>query len=791
MSQELSSPEQLLEASYSQLGYEEGDILPAVSSPEGISSEDWLNKGEWLSLAKTINAEKIFFVDNNPVIVFAESEKESQHDRFKEIWNMARPPLLFLATPGELAVYDLTVGPARNEDDWNKTLSNRQLAKAEKISEVLEKLNKFRREQIETGYLFGDQRFGETERADRVLISDLKVVRDYLINSGLKVEYAHSLIGRSIFIRYLEDRNILTEKYFQKVTRGKPEWRTLLDTPLTGYFVGQDTSSRFYFRVLQNKEFTYALFERLAHDFNGDMFPDIEKEKEYVTSEHLNLIKDFLCGSAQGQQLFFFAYKFDIIPIELISSIYEEFYTAENGTGKNGTHYTPPALVEFLLHQVLTPESLQGNPRIYDIACGSGIFLVEAFRRIIRYRVHAQGGRRLSDVQLRKILREQLAGIDINEEAVRVVAFSLYLAFLHYQKKSDILEQIKQKKILPNLKYEKRKERDSKQHYDILLAANAFEVEAEISSNHEDVLSRFSKSCADIIVGNPPWGAPPKKDIEGRKNLEIALKWCEENNLPVGDKEWSQAFIHKTIDLLRKNGIAGLLVSSSVLFKSNKPSKLFRKHLLSKTKINSVVNFEHVREVFFRGSTRKTESISPFISIAFENVHNSDNKFKYWSAKKSVFITKNQIVNLSYNDLKYVSQDDIFYNYLLWKIYWWGGHRDEALINSLRTLTPLKGFVVKSTAFKKNDFGRGFGVTSKGEYIHQKCKELKDWGELPLEAFDSYGPLTRDLEEVMGKCDREGNTFLYDGLRLLVSRSIKQIGLKTDVPVCGYRLNAT
>ena len=57
----------------------------------------------------------------------------------------------------------------------------------------------------------------------------------------------------------------------------------------------------------------------------------------------------------------------------------------------------------------------------------------ESFRRIVRHLFAEQNGKRVSKPQLRKILRNQIAGMDINEEAVRIAAFSLYLAFLHYQ----------------------------------------------------------------------------------------------------------------------------------------------------------------------------------------------------------------------------------------------------------------------------------------------------------------------------------------------------------------------
>ena len=82
---------------------------------------------------------------------------------------------------------------------------------------------------------------------------------------------------------------------------------------------------------------------------------------------------------------------------------------------------------------------------------GSGIFLVEAFRRIVRHRVYQNQRQRLSWQELREILKNQIAGIEINSEAIRITAFSLYLALLNYQEPRNILSQIKRGEKLPFL----------------------------------------------------------------------------------------------------------------------------------------------------------------------------------------------------------------------------------------------------------------------------------------------------------------------------------------------------
>ena len=762
------SSQTLLDAAYKHLGFGEGDLLDAVDSPSEFESEDWLNKGEWLALAKSVDAQKVFFVDNNPVIVFATSASNEQRHKFEQIWNMARPPLLFLASDGELAVYNLNKGPARDDADWKKTLKTRQLKTAKTIAEVAEELRKYSREQIETGRLFEDERFGDDYRADKALISDLQAVRSNLLKMDLEPEYAHSLIGRSIFIRYLEDRGILKESYFKKIVRGKPEWRKILNTPIDSSFVDTELGERLYPRVLNDKEFTYALFRQLSTDFNGDMFPNIDEEEGAVEPGHLNSLRDFLCGNAKEQQLFFFAYKFEVIPIELISSIYEEFYNlGKDQSGNNGSHYTCPALVEFLLNQVLTTECLDKKPRVLDPACGSGIFLVESFRRVVRHKVCSQNGRRLSDSQLRKILREQIAGIDINDEAVRVAAFSLYLAFLHYQRPPDILEQIKQCKKLPNLKYDpERKVRNPDQHYDILIAANSFDVKSEIV--HDDVLSRFGESCVDVVVGNPPWGAAPlKKDEIGNEALRVSLKWCKDNHLSVGDEEPSQAFIHLVINILKKGGKAGLLVSSGILFKQANPTKLFRKQFLDKVLLEHVANFSHVRDVFFN------DAIAPFISVVFrkEKKGETKNYFNYWGMKKTTTIDNLRVVLMNKTDLHLINQDDLFFNELLWKIFWWGNHRDKSLIDFLKLNKPLSKISDKHGPIVTIS---GSGFKGGG---NTPCEFLNKYKEYPARQLYRYGPVFEGLKEVPTHVSREREEELYSGLKLLVRQGpIKKAG---------------
>ncbi len=762
-----NSSRELLDAVYSRLGYAEGDLLPAGEGPNNKTSPVWIDKGDWLALAEKVKAEKVFFVDNYPVIVFAEQKSDDPAEWFRwfnSVWCMARPQVLFLARQGELSVLNLTKQPARRGEEPSR--HDRLLDVVRATADVQDRLHRYRRDQVESGRLFEDGRFGFDDRADRALVRDLGKVRQSLFNMGLDHSgYAHALIGRSIFIRYLEDRRVLTEEYFRKVAKGdKANWGPILDKALEANLDFGGGRPIFYPYVLTNKAFTYALFARLAKEFNGDMFPFDHEEQEAVSEKHLKELHRFLLGG-NGERLFFFAYRFDIIPIELISSIYELFYSLEQKKKRDeGSYYTPSALVDFVLAQTLTEDLLKQKPRVVDPACGSGIFLVEAFRRIVRHRV---GKKRapLTPNELKEILRDQVAGIDINPEAVRVAAFSLYLAMLHYLEPPDILQH-----RLPCLTYETRRKKDPKRHFDILVAKDVFKIEERVSDGA--VRKRFLSDCADVVVGNPPWGAPPTNQPE-EITSDGGLGWCEARELSVGGKERSQTFIHRTIDLLREGGRAGLLVSTGVFFNRHQNTRRFRQEWLEKVTLQKVVNFTAVRKDFFRGAgedgdSRSEGSIAPFAAVVFENKPApGDSHFAYWSAKETAFVKQVQAVILNRADLRVASQDEYMRDDTLWKVYWWGGHQDEALIRRLRLESSFQQVV--------DPDGERMRVGFQEASRKDPAGWLRNFMEFPTEFFERYGPLPKEMfVKPPTRVHRRRKQSIYEGPRLLIKRGIDQ-----------------
>jgi len=745
-----------LDLVYEHLDFKSGQLFDiSKSNLNRIGKNDWLNKGEWLIAAKRAGAERIFFVDNNPVVVFAKCFKneEDKINCFNRLWSLARPRILFLDCEGELSVIDLAQKPI-NKDNKGRGQKLNTLETLSGIKNVAEKLQAYHRDNIESGKVFECGRFGDLKyRADQSLISDLKIVRQKLIDAGLngdKLKYAHALIGRSIFIRYLEDRKILEEDYFKKVARQKTGWTELINTPSSRENLDLSGIQALYPRVLQNKEFTYAFFRTLSKDFNGDMFPGIKQEEQYVDIKHLKLIQDLLYGDVGIQEkLFFFSYKFDIIPLDLISAIYEEFYhPAEEEEDRkreirqNGVYYTPPVLAEFVLSRVLTAKELQKNPRVLDPACGSGIFLVEAFRRMVRYRWqknHVQ----LDFNELKEILGKQILGIEINEEAARITAFSLYLAMLNYLDPPSILQHIRNGNKLPNLIDAGKTERN---HYNSIHIDNAFRIDKKFLGD------------IDIIVGNPPWGAPGKKaDVDTKERQKIMLDWCKSNQYPIGDNEPSQAFLWRALDFLKEGGSCALLTSAGVLFKHSSTTQAFRKKWMDKVCLKEVFNFTHVRKFFFEGA------VSPFVMIHFIKAKQDKNFVEYWSAKQVTALKETQAVLFSKYDRCYLIEQDLTDN-KTWKVNWFGRHADAMFLKQLGYLKKIIDFVSRENS------GQGYKMSPE-EFEFLEVSQLKS---LSLNSFSKYNNLTFEASPI--KYHRAGIHEAYRGNRLLVQRGISERG---------------
>ncbi len=325
---------------------------------------------------------------------------------------------------------------------------------------------------METGQFWHHAQAQDVHRktcVDQQLLFDLGALERDLLRADLDRPSAQGLIGRSIFTQYLIDRGIVTV--------------ALLENEY-----GYNTLSL----ILRDRQATKRLFDWLRKTFNGDMFP--VGASLLPPENHLCRVADFLDAvdpdSGQGS---LFPYQFDVIPVELISSIYEQFaHTTSilyDGSDAQDVHYTRLSLVSLILDEIM--DGLEGQETVLDLSCGSGVFLVEALRRLVKNRC---GGEEPSCEVIRSVLYNQIYGVDISEAAVRVAAFSLYLTALELDPHPSPPEALRFKPLIGKT----------------LIIADSMNVES--TPEGKKVLTEGGDlKKFDVIVGNPPWSFPGRR----------------------------------------------------------------------------------------------------------------------------------------------------------------------------------------------------------------------------------------------------------------------------------------
>src|SRR5690606_1786937 len=108
---------------------------------------------------------------------------------------------------------------------------------------------------------------------------------------------------------------------------------------------------------------------------------------------------------------------------------------------------TPPMLASLLLDHAMPYDKLTGTERILDPSCGSGVFLVGAFRRLVNLWRSRNQWQQLDVTTLKAILSRSIFGIDVDEGALDLAAFSLALAVCDALKPNAIWRLLKFEKL--------------------------------------------------------------------------------------------------------------------------------------------------------------------------------------------------------------------------------------------------------------------------------------------------------------------------------------------------------
>jgi hypothetical protein len=611
----------------------------------------------------------------------------------KQLWNACPVPLFIVILHAEIRIFSSLKAP----EVTGRTVRASPLEVIKLAAKTQRGIDLFRGRlrDLDIGTFWdnpSNRHLREAKREHTVyglMLQQLCDTRRRLIRLGkLSRRHANRLLMMALLVRYLEERTDSEGRgVFPKageVRNGK--------TCERGFFEEFARGARDFTSVVRSRGRLVALFDNLSRRFNGDAFDLTEEERTYVSQADLSGLADFLAGQPGGQPVFWPLYSFNHLPVELISNVYEEFLLADteepqsNGVAsgsdgrsrkrRQGIVYTPPYLVDFLLAESM-PLVGPFDFRILDPACGSGVFLVAAYRRLIaRWRL-GNGWRHPDLGTLRTLLGRNIYGVDLDADAVSLTVLSLYIA---------LCSELEPMEIWQDLRFERLKGTNIRK-------GDFFqEVDAGTWSKPE---TRF-----DLIIGNPPFSeklSPAAAAVNDR-----AVMAGNRPELP--NKQVALLFLDQSMALLKPGGMACLIQPAAPLL-YNQGAHDFRRAFFQLYDVPQVLDFTHACRVVF----------GPGGDVAFAAVFarrsRPSPRLLHVTVRRTRSAKEHVAFELDRYDFHLVSQQAALDEPSVWKANLIGGGRMVHLARRLSSIPKLKDYLaLKGDGW---EWGEGFIVSSK------------------------------------------------------------------------------
>ena len=379
------------------------------------------------------------------------------------------------------------------------------------------------------------------------------------------------IIDRIIFLRVAEDRGVENYGDLREACSGNNYYKNIVD-----------------------------IFKKSDGKYNSGIF-DFSKDKITQNIEVDNkVIKEIINDLYYPKS----PYEFSVISVEIIGNAYEQFLGKTITIGKNnkakielkpevrkagGVYYTPEYIVDYIVENTVgekikgkTPKEI-ANIKIVDPACGSGSFLIGAYKYLLNYHreyYSKQGKKKFlgskedaitEDGELalwvkKQILINNIFGVDIDSNAVEVTKLSLLLKCMENETPASIMnnQSLFNERALPSLD-ENIKCGNSLIGNDFYSGGDSLNIDIETQYKincfdwDKEFSSIFKSGGFDIVIGNPPYGAE-LMDIE-RDYLERKYSLNNTNTAAL--------FIGLSKHLLKDKGVNGFIIPKSFIYASN------------------------------------------------------------------------------------------------------------------------------------------------------------------------------------------------------------------------------
>lgn len=654
---------------------------------------------EMLAPDRGICASAVFCVDEQPTVCFIDASTLSESPEYRveqirqKVWNQNLVSVVLVLDSAGLTAYSV------NDRDAEPNTLDGKNADRQGYWSAYEVQSGFIKDRL-PGW------FSPEERVDQRLLANLRQVVKQLTKNGLSDTQAEALMAQVIFLCYLEQRGIVGDAY-----------RKAHKLELLEAYVSRNDGDGID-----------RLLKQLSKDFNGDFLSSADGGAptwSTLTNQMFGPILSFLeavdFDSGQGS---FWRYDFSHIPVELISGIYETLL--KDRQGKLGAYYTPRHLANLVTDQAFEAFSDPSECTVYDGACGSGILLTTAFRKILRH-AEVKQGRRLRFSERVSLMKKTLFGNDIDETACWITAFSLYLSLLEGLDPADILLfQTNRDLKLPKLIGPGRNIQKGSDHGDFFSTTNPFAGQA-----------RF-----DIFLCNPPWR---ESDDDEQPSWEA---WCreQESPYPIGRRQIAAGFAYRAASSVKSGGVVTLIMPLNLIIGATVQSNAFRQRWMEEVCVERIINFGDVRRLLFPAAkhpcavvrARPRPRDQAVISLGEEMI-------EYWTPKTDVSLALGRLA-LHAADRKMLSSREVYTNRYLLISRYWGERRDADLLRRLMRL----GTVGNTMAEHKAPW-----VSAKGFHKPNQSNKDRSLGPLSSLAFLDTDRLPEDYPVISADAQLE------------------------------------
>jgi len=566
-----------------------------------------------------IGGTRKFFLEAKKPSVDISQETSAAYQLRRYAWS-AKLPLSILSDFEEFAVYDCRVKPNKSDSaatarvflcrfqdypgkwEWISSIFSKEAILKGSFDKYAEE-NKSKRgtSEVDDDFLATIERW-RSELAKNIALRNSRL-------SQRELNFAvQRIIDRIIFLRICEDRGSELYGRLQGLTNGPNIYQRLCE-------VFEDADGKY------NSGLFHFKAEKGRHEPPDEITLGLDLDDK--------LLRDLLRGLYYPES----PYEFTVISSDILGQAYEQFLgkvirlteghhavveDKPEVKKAGGVYYTPVYIVDYIVKQTVgklvdgkTPKQVS-KLRILDPACGSGSFLINAYQFLLDWHhdwylahkpetlvkgrnpvlVQTTAGWKLTITERKRILLDNIYGVDIDPQAVEVTKLSLLLKVLEGESEQTIQPYLRlfSQRALPDLGNNIKcgnsligPDYYQQPHLVSLTSEESQQINVFDWSREFPLICSSPSSGFNAIIGNPPYIR-----IQGYPRSQVNYLTTHYYSAS-GNCDVYVSFIERGFNLLSKDGRLGFIV----------PNKFFRtdygegiRRLISeKNAVTQVVDF--------------------------------------------------------------------------------------------------------------------------------------------------------------------------------------------------------